>query len=273
MILSLLLGGCSTVGIAYNQAPTLLYYWLDDFVDFDSGQATDVKAALKSLHQWHRAEELPKIAHALADLQTLASGRVSAEQVCGQYQRTMELVQETLYHPVPDIARIGRRFSPDQLQGLQKALQKRNQRWQDEWVKLDPTELLDKRTDQWVNRLESLYGSLSKANQALVRQSLSQSGWDIDIQTREFLRRQQDMVQVLTKLQERKLSASEAEQEVRQWITRNQKSPDANYRAYSQRLTSGLCTLLADFHNQASPEQRKKALKTLRDYELEARAL
>ena len=43
----LLLGGCSAVRIGYNQAPTLAWWWLDGYLDFDAAQAPQVKAALQ----------------------------------------------------------------------------------------------------------------------------------------------------------------------------------------------------------------------------------
>ena len=32
----LLLAGCSAVRLAYNQAPDLMYWWLNGYVDFDA---------------------------------------------------------------------------------------------------------------------------------------------------------------------------------------------------------------------------------------------
>jgi hypothetical protein len=36
--LALALGGCSALRLSYNNAPTLLYWWLDGYADFDKSQ-------------------------------------------------------------------------------------------------------------------------------------------------------------------------------------------------------------------------------------------
>ena len=40
---AILLAACSSLRLAYNNADTLLYWWLDAYVDFDSGQKADIK--------------------------------------------------------------------------------------------------------------------------------------------------------------------------------------------------------------------------------------
>jgi hypothetical protein len=56
------LAGCSAIKLAYNQAPTLAYGWLDGYLDFNDQQSPQVRDALNRLFAWHRASELPKTA-------------------------------------------------------------------------------------------------------------------------------------------------------------------------------------------------------------------
>ena len=61
LVVLVCLQGCSTIKLGYNNAPSLAYWWLDDYVDFDATQSKQVRDELERLHQWHRATELPKI--------------------------------------------------------------------------------------------------------------------------------------------------------------------------------------------------------------------
>ena len=40
------LTGCSAVRFGYNQAPELVYWWLDGYVDFDDAQSRRVREML-----------------------------------------------------------------------------------------------------------------------------------------------------------------------------------------------------------------------------------
>ena len=65
----LLLGGCSAVRVGYNQAPTLAWWWLDGYMDFDATQAPKVKDTLAQWFAWHRSTQLPDYADLLAAAQ------------------------------------------------------------------------------------------------------------------------------------------------------------------------------------------------------------
>ena len=54
---------------------------------------------------------------------------------------------------------------------------------------------------------------------------------------------------------------------------RSLRSPDAAYRTYVAELTRESCESLSELHNLSSPAQRRKALKTLQEYEADLRPL
>jgi len=84
LVLLFLLGGCSAMQTGYNNAPSLLYWWLDGYVDFNAGQADPVRDSLVSLQAWHRREELPAYATLLQRLQQDAGQDITPELACSQ---------------------------------------------------------------------------------------------------------------------------------------------------------------------------------------------
>ncbi|OZA53192.1 MAG: hypothetical protein B7X79_19315, partial [Acidovorax sp. 17-64-282] len=61
----LLLQGCSTIKLAYNQVPHLAYWQLNSYLDLSETQTDRVRDELGDLHQWHRGIMLPRHAELL----------------------------------------------------------------------------------------------------------------------------------------------------------------------------------------------------------------
>ena len=68
LLASLMLGGCSAVRLGYNNGPSLMYWWLDSYFDFDDGQTRRMRRDLQAAHDWHRKTELPLLANTLKEL-------------------------------------------------------------------------------------------------------------------------------------------------------------------------------------------------------------
>ncbi len=86
-------------------------------------------------------------------------------------------------------------------------------------------------------------------------------------------RRHQDALKVLTDLRTTKVSPAAANEAIRGLLERTLKAPDPQYRQYIDHLTSDSCAAMAALHNSSTAEQRAKLVRTLQDYEGDARAL
>ena len=80
-----LLQACSAIRLGYNNAPDLVYWWLDGYADLTDLQSLKARDDLARLQQWHRRSELPKIAEWLQTAQQIAPGNTSGDQVCGLF--------------------------------------------------------------------------------------------------------------------------------------------------------------------------------------------
>jgi hypothetical protein len=116
-----------------------------------------------------------------------------------------------------------------------------------------------------------LYGPLSPAQRDLVRQGLQQSPWDPQKALQERLRRQSELRQTLQTPQNSPngtaLNAS------RSYLTRVLQTPTAGYNANSLALVQHGCAQFAALHNTTSAEQRANAVRVLKGYEDDMRAL
>jgi hypothetical protein len=272
-LLLLLLGACSAIRVAYNQAPDLVYWYLDGYVDFNERQSPRVREELAKLFAWHRANELPKTAALLQKIQSQAPGEINSEQACKSFDEVRSLVDAITERALPAIAEMSLTLTPEQFEALQAKHKKGNEAFLKDFVRGSAKERLDKRIKNAVERSERFYGNLGDAQLAAIRRSIDKSGFDANRSFAERIRRQGDLLQMLRKLQADNATAPQAQAAWRAYIQRSFNSPDATYRAYAQRLIQEGCQSFAEVHNSTTAEQRVKMAQTLKGYEDDVRVL
>ncbi len=273
LVTSLALGGCSAVRLGYSNGPTLTYWWLDSYFDFDDTQSLRVREDLQAVQDWHRKQELPLLAHKLRDLQAMAPKAVTAEQVCGVVADLQTRLQVTLERVTPTIAAIAPSLQDAQLEHMTQEFARRDRTWREQWIDGTLTERRQRRAKQIVERAESFYGTLEAAQLAIVRDHISKSSFDGPLQLREMQRRHEDALQVLRELRKPPVKPTQAKAEVRALLERTLKAPDPAYRRYMDNLTTESCAAMAALHNSSTTEQRTRLVQTLQSYEEDARVL
>jgi len=158
----LLLQACSAIKLAYNNAPELGYWWLDAYADFQGDQSVKVRDELARLHQWHRRDELPKIAELLQKIQPQALGDLSAPTVCALFADSRERFQAIVTQAEPAAAALVMGLKPEQIAHVEGKLNKNNDEYRKEWGKLTPAERLEKRLKSSLERAEEFYGKLDE---------------------------------------------------------------------------------------------------------------
>lgn len=274
LLFSVLLTSCAAVKLTYNNADTLVYFWLDDYVDFTIDQKVGVKNDLQAFHSWHRQTQLPAFALMAKTLQVQAQGNVTPVQLCANWNQ----VEPTLLSPLsaylePVVLKLITQLSADQITSIEEKYAKTNKKWLEEWQP-ETTRVLHKNTEKNIReRLENLYRRLSDEQLKMLREHIATSPFDSKIAYAERLKRQQDLVTTLKNIQAKRLSAEAAKEPLRAVLQRGLMSPDAAYRAYAERVKQSNCELYAKLHNSISPEQRTYALQTLQEYERDFKSL
>jgi len=271
-LLLVFLGGCSAVRIGYNNAPSLVYWWLDSYIDFNDTQAVQVRDSLSALQAWHRQTELPAYADLLRQIQRVASGPVTPQQVCEFSDQIRLRVQSLGEQAAEGMSRVVPTLTPEQLRHLALQFDKHNRTWREEWLDGTAAELSARRLKKAVERAQSFYGRLEEAQLAILRQSVSSPTFDARLAWRERLRRQQDMLQVLRE-HGNSDRAAHVKAEILALLQRNLNSPDAAYQTQFERLVVESCANIAALHNSTSAAQRRHLQDKLQDYEADARAL
>ena len=82
------LAACSSLRLAYNNGDTLLYWWLDGYVDLNSDQKGWVKNDIDKLFQWHRKTQLEDYIQILQTGQRQLAGNPTAADLTGEVDAT-----------------------------------------------------------------------------------------------------------------------------------------------------------------------------------------
>jgi len=270
---SLLLCACSAVKLAYNNAHEAAYWWLDSYADFEDDQARQVREALRGVHQWHRAEELPKYAQLLQTLEQLAPGDITPAQACRMVDGVLDRLEAVATRAEPAVVALAISLTPAQLQHLERKYAKNNAEYRDDWVALAPAAMRAKRFKQLVERSEMIYGPLAEAQRSVLRAQLEQSVFDPRRTLAERQRRQQDALQTLRKLAGGAAPATQARDLMRGYLHRVRESPDAGWRKHQEELLQESCRSAAAVHNSTTPAQRDNAVRRLRAYQRDVRDL
>ena len=273
LLACLALLGCSAVRLGYNTAPSLTYWWLDSYFDFDGEQSLRIKADLQAVQDWHRREELPVLMQTLKELQAMAPAPVTPAQVCQMVPGLQARFQAPLERMATSIAAIAPTLQASQMDHIAREFDKRDKKWREEWLEGTLAERSARRVKQIVERAESFYGTLESTQIGIVKARIDVSTFDGPRQHREMLRRQQDSIQVLNSLRTTRVPPAQATADIRALLERTMKAPDPAFRQYIEQLTQESCATMADLHNSSSSAQRAHLLQTLRDYEGDARAL
>lgn len=269
----LLLQACSAVKLAYNQAPTLLYWRLDSYADFSDAQSERVHDDLARYQLWHRHQQLPLYADLLQRLRPQLSEPISAEQACRIFEQARGALDGLLDPSQWTLIWLAGELSEEQLLHIERKQASGNAEWRKEWLGLRPEQLLEHRFEKLLSRSEMLYGSLDEAQHAALRAGLAASVFDPQRSYAEQLRRQQDLLQTLRQIRRERPDIEPARVQLRAYMARAVESPDLAYRHYLQALIREGCAGFSRLHNATTPAQRAKAVQTIKSYEDDFRQL
>jgi hypothetical protein len=273
LLIAAALGACSAIKLAYNNLPTVSYWWLDGYLDFDGAQTPKVRDELDQLLAWHRQNELPRIASLLQEAQALAPGEVTPGQVCAMADRIRERLLAVTERAEPAGTELALSLTDAQLQQLERKYAKNNAEYRKDWLDRTPAQVQEKRYDQFLDRTEDFYGRLSTEQRELLKQQVAQSVFDPRLADAERRKRQQEALVLLRGFVASKPSPAEARTALHGYIQRIAEPPPGAWRDQQQALLQEGCRNTAALHNGTTASQRAQAVRRLQAYESDLRQL
>lgn len=283
VLLSGLLNSCGLVSTAYNNAPSLVSWLLDDYFDFSSAQSALLNPALITLHDWHRQTQLPQYVVMLQDLQLvlahdestgqevraqLATGQapLTAEVACNKLDQIKASLTTLQLQSMPIILSMAPTISAQQRAYLQQKLAERTQKWKKQWWPESTEAQIAVRVDKAVDMAEKIYGGITAAQRGLLAASISGSAMQPALTYREILRRNDDIEQTILALQDSRLSPLQKSQRIQDSFARFQLSPNPVYAAYAEQQKQHTCEMIATLHQHTNAQQKLHAHNWLAGY-------
>lgn len=268
-----LLGGCSTLRIAYGAGPDLSYWWLDRYIDFNREQAPKAREAIAQWFAWNRQTQLPEYAALLARAGSEIQADTTPARVC-VWQAELTTRARTAFERIaPQAADVMLTVTPEQVEHLARRYSKYNDDFRDEYLQPDPAQRARANLKRTVDRAEELYGRLDGAQVGSLTEWLSRSPFDADVWFEERQQRQQAVLQILHRLRADHATHEQALAALRAYADQFEHSRRAEYRRYAENLQQFNCTLAAWLQNSTTPAQRRRAAERLAGWEGDVRAL
>jgi hypothetical protein len=266
----LLLAGCGLVRVGYGQAPSLVYWRLDGLAGFSPDQAPQVRQAIAQWFDWHRREELPRYADALARLQRELPGEATPAQVC-RWLDELALWRDSAWDTaLPLLTPVALSLGAGQLERMRAELREADDKLRREILPDNPTERLQGQVQRAAQRAQRLYGRLDAAQREWLNHQLTQAPLNPEAWWAERQRRQDDLLRTLAGLQERQPSEAQARAALQGLYRRAVHTSAAGVSGHPQARQ---CELIAGLHNRTTAAQRATAVQRVRGWEADLRAL
>jgi hypothetical protein len=264
--------------IAYSQAPTLAYWWIDGYVDLNDAQSAKLRDAIDRWFEWHRRSELPRYAALLARAQReVMEPTLSAAQLCTWRDEAQRRLDAALDEATPAFAALMLTLTPEQIRHMQTKMAKSSQELKRDFAQADKAERAGGAFKRTLERYETFYGKLDEAQRKKLGELMAVSPFDAERWLAERERRNADLIALLTTVAASGRDAdatraqSQAQAAVRVLAERALRSPRPDYRAYQERLTQANCALASAMHNATTPAQRQYARNKLKGWEDDVR--
>ncbi len=273
VLVSAVLAGCSAVRFGYNQAPELLFWWLDGYADFDDTQSRQVRSRLGEWFAWHRRTQLPDYAELLARAQADVLADTTPDRACRWFaelrQRGEVAAEQALHHAAEVITTL----KPAQIQHIERRYARVNEEFRSDFLDKEPARRLERSVDRTTERLEFVYGTLDERQRALVARLVAASPFDAEAWYSERTQRQQEALQMIRRLAGTGVDRDTAVATMRAYGERMARSPREGYRRYQEKLEAYNCAFAATLHNATTPAQRQAAANRFKGWEADFRAL
>jgi len=266
-ILAALLGlsACNALTASYNNAPTLLTWWADRYLDLDHDQEALLKDRLRNLRAWHRTQ-LPDYARLFADLQSRIGRQVEPNDVSWLFDESEKRVRLLAQRAAPAAAELATHLRPDNIAALEKKLAKNNADFEKDYITAPLDERQDKRYERVLAEAERWYGSFSSEQKRKIRALSNALPANYPLVLEDRKRRHAELVATLKGAVDKSLPQDEVARRLSHWATDFEQGRAPGYRDFGITYKAETQKMLAAIANLASGDQRQVADKNVQKY-------
>lgn len=202
----LVVAACSSVRFAYNQGDTVLYWWVNAYLDLDSEQSGLVKEDIDQLFNWHRKTQLKDYSQLLAKAKTdLATGKVTLVDLKTTYKDIRGRTEALALKAVPELTELALSIKPEQLVKMEEKFNKNNESYRKKFVRVDHDKKQTLRYKKSMEQFELWFGNFSKEQEAILRKVSDARPLNNELWLEERILRQKKIMATMREIQQKKL--------------------------------------------------------------------
>jgi len=267
IVVMLLAAGCSSMRLAYNQGDTLLYWWLNAYLDLDADQGEWVRQDIDRIFQWHRKSQLKDYAQLLASGQRQLAGNLTEAELMADYREIKARTDLLALKAVPELTDLARSVRPEQIAKMEKKFRSKNEDYRDKFLSGDAEKRQKQRFKKSMQQLELWFGNFSRAQEAALRKVSDARPLNNEIWYEERLLRQKKIVALLRKVQQEKLGKEQSAALVEQLVKDILGRFDAPERkAFFDASIGGTIQMILTAVRIATPEQKAHAQRRMQGW-------
>ncbi len=169
LTVTLALGACSRVGLAYRNLDVIIPWTLSDYLDMNGEQKSWLNERLKEHLSWHCTTQLPGYLDWLDRLQTMiATNQVTDAALQARAREAEQAIAETAREITPSAIELLQGLDDKQVAEMNDAFAKDQRKRQEEYLKPSLDQQIKERGARMEKRLNDWLGPLSTTQQQRV---------------------------------------------------------------------------------------------------------
>jgi hypothetical protein len=259
LILSLVLGGCNRVGLAYRNLDVIIPWTLNDYLDMNAEQKGWFNERLKEHLSWHCSTQLPGYLDWLDRLQQMVeTNQVTDAALQTRMLEAKQAIAQTAREITPSAIELLRGLDDQQVKEMNEAFTKDQRKRQEAYLKPTLEQQIQQRSARMDKRLNAWLGPLNASQQQRV------VAWSTSLgdQNQQWIANRAHWQKQFSAAVEQRQS-SEFPKRIEQLLVERESLWTPAYRqAYSQTEQAAR-GLLVDLMAESTPEQRQVLLKKI----------
>lgn len=253
-----LLCGCSARKLVYNLADRLLARQIDRTLRLDSDQRRDMEGRVRTVLAWHRAQELPRYAVVLRDLQVKVRDGTTRDEVLWLVDQASAAIDRFAERFAPEAGAVLAGLRPDQVAHVDAEFRRRTKE-RFERLERPEDEYLRHQVARGEKAVRTWLGSVTPAQHDLIV-AFAREGRPYEIQREQNMQRNRH--DFITALQARP-GAAALSSLMRDWLVHQQIQPTAAFQRVDQQSRARFLDLLVALDAVMTAQQRQHLLREL----------
>lgn len=265
--LLVLVAGCSSLRLSYNHGDTVLYWWLNAYVDLESDQKSWVKKDIDELFHWHRKTQLKDYVQVLGNAQRQLQGDVTQADLLATYGDIKSRTQTLLFKAEPDLADLARSLRPEQLAQMEHKFAKNNEDYRKKFLRGDTAKRQKVRFQKAMDQFELWFGSFSREQEEQIRHASDIRPLNNELWLEERMLRQRNVIKLVQKVQRDKLGKEATTALIHKLIQDSfARLEHSEHKAFFDAYNDSTAAMVLTVIKLATPAQKAHALKRMQGW-------